>query len=183
MLTTEDVLYDSSPPEAPVPVPVGSKTGKFENSQWYREVTLPDMVGPEEVPPCPGNPKDAQGRRKPNMALVPPVAEIYMAAVMGHGAKKYGAFNWRVSPIRGTVYIAAARRHLAAMLDGEWLDPASKQPHAAHVACSMAILMDAKCEGTLINDLPLAGHAASVLEELTDPLEKLTDPLDDEIPF
>jgi hypothetical protein len=41
------------------------------------------------------NPKDLAGQDKPQMHLIPPVAEIAEAEVMGLGAKKYGPYNWR----------------------------------------------------------------------------------------
>ncbi|MEY9242511.1 hypothetical protein ABIF27_003166 [Bradyrhizobium elkanii] len=38
---------------------------------------------------------------------------------MKNGAKKYGPYNWRSNKVRMTIYIEAAQRHLAALLDGE----------------------------------------------------------------
>lgn len=113
------------------------------------------------------NPKDLQGEKKPAIHLVPPVAVTHMAKVMELGARKYGPYNWREKAVRSTVYVSAAMRHLAQYLDGEDLDPESGQPHVAHVAACMAILLDAIGLGNLIDDRPLPGPAPKVIRELT----------------
>ena len=41
------------------------------------------------------NPKDLIGMTKPPLRLVPPALLLFVARVMGLGAKKYGAYNWR----------------------------------------------------------------------------------------
>lgn len=113
------------------------------------------------------NPKDAIASAKPDLALVPPVALVLTAKVMELGAKKYGSYNWRSKKVRQMVYLAAALRHLCASLDGEDVDPESNQPHLAHVAACMAILMDASATGNLIDDRPVKGAAGRLIEELT----------------
>lgn len=113
-----------------------------------------------------GNPKDLAGQSKPQLWLIPPVAEIEEALVMELGAKKYGPYNWRGKPIKLTVYVAAMKRHMAAMVDGQWLDPESGRPHLAHIRANTGILLDAAAGGWLIDDLPTPGMAASLLKEL-----------------
>lgn len=113
------------------------------------------------------NPKDLIGKSKPQMHLIPPVAEVLTAKVFELGAAKYGPYNWRDHDVQATVYISAARRHLAAWLDGEDDDPESGVTHLAHVASCMAILMDAQRNGKLIDDRPPGGKAAAVIRELT----------------
>ncbi|WP_370200055.1 dATP/dGTP diphosphohydrolase domain-containing protein [Bradyrhizobium elkanii] len=44
---------------------------------------------------------------------------MHTAMAMKNGAKKYGPYNWRSNKVRMTIYIEAAQRHLAALLDGE----------------------------------------------------------------
>jgi dATP/dGTP diphosphohydrolase len=132
------------------------------------------------------NPKDALGLKKPPLRLVPPAALLYMARVMGLGAAKYGPYNWRGKPVRYTVYLEAAMRHILSALDGEELDPESGQPHAAHAAACMAIVLDAKATGNLVDDRPTPGAAARLIAEMTEkdrgdvvrvqPVEKLPDP-------
>jgi hypothetical protein len=115
----------------------------------------------------PGNPKDLVGSSKPQLHLVPPSALIHMAKVFELGAKKYGPYNWRDNAVNLTVYISAAMRHLASLLDGQTIDPESGEPHAAHVADCMAIIMDASDTGNLIDDRPKPGPAAELIANLT----------------
>ncbi len=113
------------------------------------------------------NPKDRYGVKKVPYELLPPVFAAYVAEVMRNGAEKYGAFNWRSTPVRATVYLAAAMRHLFRMMDGEDLDPESGLPHAAHVAASMAILLDATVNECLVDDRYKTGRYGAVADSLT----------------
>jgi hypothetical protein len=114
------------------------------------------------------NPKDRIGVTKPQLHLVPPSALIHMAKVFELGAKKYGPYNWRDNAVKQTVYISAAMRHLVSMLDGQTIDPESGEPHAAHVADCMAIIMDASDTGNLIDDRPKPGPAADLIAKMTE---------------
>lgn len=116
-----------------------------------------------ENPAPSGNPKDAIGDTKPQMHLIPAPALIQAARVMELGAKKYGPYNWRGQPVRMTVYLAAAMRHILAKLDGQDLDPESGQPHEAHALACMAILLDAAATGNVKDDRPPVGAAAKLL--------------------
>lgn len=68
--------------------------------------------------------------------LVPVNAEEGIARVFTYGAQKYDDYNWLKSehPER---YYAAARRHMAAMRRGEWLDRESDLPHVDHALVSL----------------------------------------------
>jgi hypothetical protein len=114
------------------------------------------------------NPKDSIGITKPNLNLVPPVANIIESVVMGLGAKKYGPYNWRESGVKASIYVAAAQRHLAQWLDGETTDPESGVSHLAHVRACMGIMLDADSIGKLIDDRPPKGASASVILENTE---------------
>lgn len=114
------------------------------------------------------NPKDAIGLTKPPLRLLPAAALLFLARVLGLGAKKYGPYNWRTAKVRYTVYLEAAMRHILSALDGEEIDPESGQPHAAHAMACMAILLDAKATGNLVDDRPTPGVAASLIKELTE---------------
>jgi hypothetical protein len=59
-------------------------------------------------------------------------------------------------------------RHILSDLDGEEIDPESGQPHAAHAASCMLILMDAKATGNLVDDRPKPGATARLIAELTE---------------
>ncbi len=86
---------------------------------------------------------------------------------MGHGARKYGEFNWRTSKVRSTVYIAAAKRHLAQWLDGKDDDPESGVSHLAHARACLGVLLDAIATGNVIDDRPAAGPAAELIQKHT----------------
>jgi hypothetical protein len=109
------------------------------------------------------NPKDAIGRGKPQMHLIPPPALLEIAKVMELGADKYGAYNWREHSVSATVYISAALRHLASFLDGEDDDPESGACHLAHAAACCMIYLDAMAVCNTLDDRPLQGRAAQII--------------------
>ncbi|RLS53454.1 MAG: hypothetical protein DWH91_14435 [Planctomycetota bacterium] len=109
------------------------------------------------------NPKDRIGDTKPPLHLIPPSAEILEAVVMGLGARKYGPYNWRTAQIRATVYIAAAKRHLAQWLDGQDDDAESGVSHLAHARACLGILLDAQSLHCLNDDRPPAGIAHELI--------------------
>ena len=117
------------------------------------------------------NPKDRIGARKPPLHLIPPSAEILESIVMALGAKKYGAFNWRSSRVKASVYIAAARRHLLQWFDGQDNDAESGISHLAHARACLGILLDAGATGNLADDRPTAGVSTNLLEQFTLPAE------------
>ena len=114
-----------------------------------------------------GNPKDRVGSLKPSLHLIPAAAEIAESMVMALGARKYGAFNWRKADVRATIYIDAARRHLAQWVDGEDNDPESGVSHLAHARASLGILIDAIATANCIDDRPPRGVAAELIKRLT----------------
>jgi hypothetical protein len=114
------------------------------------------------------NPKDRIGQTKPPLHLIPPAAEVLESIVMGLGAKKYGGpFNWRSAKVRATVYIAAAKRHLAQWLDGESNDAESGVSHLAHARACLGILLDAQATGNMVDDRPPPGVATVLIEQHT----------------
>ena len=96
-----------------------------------------------------GDPKKSAGDKKCPMQLLPPVALRDTAWVHKLGADKYGPWNWLDTGVSLDTYIGAIMRHLMAMHEGEWIDPESRFPHAAHIAASCNILMDADDKGKL----------------------------------
>lgn len=111
------------------------------------------------------NPKAAQGALKVPMGLVPPIAEVQVARAFADGAAKYGPFNWRESTVEVMTYIHAIRRHLAAYLDGEDLDPKSGVPHLGHISACCAILLDADDLGKLEDNRPPVGRSPAWFKE------------------
>jgi hypothetical protein len=116
---------------------------------------------------CLTNPKDRLGTDKPNIWTIPPASIAYLSKIMELGAKKYGAFNWRSKKVKWTIYYSAAMRHLMAALDGEDADPESGYPHEAHAMACVAILLDAKATGNLVDDRPVKGKAAELMRSMT----------------
>lgn len=76
---------------------------------------------------------------KPPINLVDPDYIEGLASVLGFGAKKYAAHNWRAG-INYSRLIAAAYRHLGAINKGEDVDSESGLPHVYHLACSTMFL-------------------------------------------
>jgi len=113
------------------------------------------------------NPKDLEGLKKPPLRLFPPAAIIYGSRVMELGAKKYGPYNWREKHVKHSIYLEAAMRHILQALDGAKEDPESGMPHEAHALACMAIILDAKANSNLVDDLPIPGPAAKAIRELT----------------
>lgn len=120
------------------------------------------------------NPKDRVGAGKPPLHLIPPAAEILEAIVMGLGARKYGEYNWRSSKVRSTVYIAAAKRHLAQWLDGQDDDPESGVSHLAHARACLGVLLDAIATGNVVDDRPPAGPASDLIQRHTTTANRLS---------
>lgn len=97
----------------------------------------------------PSDVKKAAGSLKSQLVLMPTIAEDMICKVLKSGADKYGAWNWRLTGLEMGTYVSAIKRHLAAIHEGEWIDPESGNPHIAHIAASCCILMDAEKMGCL----------------------------------
>lgn len=119
-------------------------------------------------PRDPLNPKDALAQRenKADLSLNPPVANEQMARALMNGAAKYGAWNWRRDKVKLSVYVAAAKRHLDAIMAGEDTAVDSGISHAGHVMAGMAILLDARAYGQLVDDRPAASPGAAIAADL-----------------
>jgi len=136
-----------------------------EDTDLITEHDLPRIFNPDGADE---NPKDIIGTRKPALHLVPQSANILEAVVFGHGAEKYGgAYNWRVKPVRASIYLSAAMRHLAQWLDRQNDDPESGISHLAHARACLAILIDAQTTDSLIDDRPPVGKSAELIQKHT----------------
>jgi len=125
------------------------------------------------------NPKTALGIKKPAMDTIPSVALVELGVRMGHGADKYGSFNWRHENISSSVYVAAARRHLAAFVDGEYIDPDCPYDtsHLSAVMACCALLIDGFHIGNINDNRPPPAPTGAVIRyfeehgKMPDPLE------------
>ncbi len=91
---------------------------------------------PNSWNPNEGNKFDAA---KPPMALLDAAFLEGVASVLGFGANKYAAHNWR-NGIAYSRLISAAYRHLGAINRGENTDPESGLSHAHHLGCCVMFL-------------------------------------------
>lgn len=102
------------------------------------------------------DPKAEAGARKTPLRLIPPAAMREEAWAFELGARKYGAFNWRLEGRRprASVYYEAVLRHVTAWYDGEDVDAESGRSHLAHARAGLGILLDAIDRGRLEDDRP-----------------------------
>lgn len=78
---------------------------------------------------------------KPPMALLDPNYLEGVAKVLGFGASKYAAHNWR-NGIDVSRLVSAAYRHLGAINNGEDIDSESLLPHIYHLGCCTMFLAE-----------------------------------------
>lgn len=122
------------------------------------------------------NPKDALGKKKPPLSLIPASAQIAEAMAMKQGAEDYGPYNWRDTEVEALVYVDAAMRHILRYLDGEEADPKSGAHPLAHARACLAILIDAEASGCLIDNRPTKGKADELIESYAAPMGRKPDP-------
>lgn len=91
------------------------------------------------APETPGR-KDDDGKR--DYTLIPFAGLDVIAQVLEHGAKRYGAENWRAVDDAPARYLKAMARHVFARLRGEINDPDSGLPHLAHAACCILFMLE-----------------------------------------
>lgn len=95
-----------------------------------------DLVDALLLPVEGGRKDDAE---KPRMDLLDHAALVGVSKVLGFGARKYAAHNWR-GGISYSRLIGAAYRHLGALNSGEDIDPESGLPHVDHLGCCVMFL-------------------------------------------
>jgi len=115
----------------------------------YYTVTLEDEPTGETKDP---NYKDLTSVHKISPSLIPEIAIVQLAQAFRDGALKYGAFNWRASKVRASVYVDAIERHLLLYRAGQDNASDSGLSHLAHIMSSCAILLDAVVNETLNDD-------------------------------
>lgn len=78
---------------------------------------------------------------KNRLELLSVIAMQGTAAVLTHGAAKYGAHNWRKG-LSWSRLIGSTLRHLLAFASGDYVDEESKLPHIDHVAANIMFLQE-----------------------------------------
>jgi hypothetical protein len=115
------------------------------------------------------NPKTRDSSHKVPLSLCPPAVRFAIARVLKIGGEKPGRWhwNWRDEHVKATQYIDAIHRHIALFESGEDLDEEMTElagtpiHHLDAAASSLAILIDAREAGTLIDDRPKKGAGAA----------------------
>lgn len=110
---------------------------------------------PKPLDAKPTNPKDAAAVDRVPLHLVSPIAKAYQAIAQFLGMVKYGAWNWRNSGARASIYKSALERHMDAWFSGEEFDPIDGTPHLANAMACLQILIEAKETGNLVDDRPI----------------------------
>ncbi len=123
-----------------------------ETDQAYAEWRAKEFPAAAPSNTKPTNPKDAIGSEKVPLSLVPDqvIGEISLALL--EGACKYGAANWRQAGVRASVYVDAARRHLASFREGRDIDPASGLSEITKAIAGLVVLRDSMLQGNWVDD-------------------------------
>lgn len=129
------------------------------------------------------NPKQAIGASKLPLHLVSPLAMAYMAVGLYNGAGKYGISNYKGTEVIMSIYLAAIMRHFMAIMEGEEFDPVDGSPHWGAILANIAIILDARAVGKLIDDRPIAGGYLKEVEKLTKIYQNLQELHKDKKPF
>lgn len=101
------------------------------------------------------NPKHIIGSSKVPLHLWSPLASAYGAIGLMNG-KKYGYGNYKATPVVASIYISALKRHLSAFEEGEEFD-SDGVPHLSAILANVAILLDSRVVGTLVDDRNISG--------------------------
>jgi len=90
-------------------------------------------------------------KQKPDLSLIPYVAQIAEAQAFMVGEQKYGRYNY-CKGHKASQLMAALLRHAYAWFEGEENDPVDGQPHLGSVRACCAMLLRQQELGTLIDD-------------------------------
>ncbi len=115
----------------------------------------------------PSNPKDAIGCDKLPIHLWPATATAMGSIGLLNGMLKYGRSNWRVTGVRASIYIDAAKRHLDAWFEGEECDLDDGVPHLSAALACLAIIVDADAAGMLNDDRCVKGGYRKIVDQMT----------------
>ena len=118
------------------------------------------------------NPKDdAAAGTRVDLSLFPHTALVHAALAMTEGHLKYGGYNYRISGVKASVYLAALRRHTDKWEAGQNWDLKTLVHHLGSVIACCSIIIDAEECGKLIDDRP---PAVPDIDELYDRAEQIT---------
>lgn len=135
----------------------------------YSDVVSDGGFDPRNTTEIPSvNPKEAIGSSKLPMHLASPLAMAYMALGLANGALKYGKANFKATPVLCSIYMDGFMRHMMAWLEGEEYDQDDGAPHLGAALANLAIIIEARANGTLIDDRPIGEGYLKEREMLTE---------------
>lgn len=117
----------------------------------------PSDAKPNNPDALPANPKQAYGDNKVPLHLFPYTAIAGGALALCEGDVKYGRQNYRAAPVEAMTYVAACDRHIKAWAEGRDIDPDSGLDELFKALACIAILIDAKYSGSLIDNRKFGG--------------------------
>lgn len=129
------------------------------------------------------NPKDAVGSRKwRQIACIPRRVLWEVGLALFEGVVKYGAYNYRDSGVRATVYLDAAYGHMDQWMEGEDIDGDSGVSHITKAIASLIVLRDGMMEGNFQDDRPpkhagLDEQRVFLQQKVTELVEKYPEPV------
>lgn len=109
---------------------------------------------PDALQLKPTNPKDALGTNRVPLSIVSDYATAEEALAMTEGMLKYGKWNYRVIGVKASIYLDAARRHIAKYNNGEDRDPKTGVHHLGSARACLGVILDAAAQGILKDDRP-----------------------------
>lgn len=121
------------------------------------------------------NPKRQFGLASIPLHLWSPLASAYGSLGLYNGSLKYGRNNFKATPVEASIYIAAAMRHLSAWAEGEEYDPADGVPNLGGVLANIAILLEARAAGTLVDDRQMGTGYLKEREHLKEIMKNVTE--------
>lgn len=83
---------------------------------------------------------------KPPLALIPQRPLFEVAKVLGFGAQKYGAHNYR-DGFDWSRLTSSSLRHIYQFNEGENVDPETGVSHIAHAICGLLFLLEHQISG------------------------------------
>lgn len=131
-----------------------------------RELTPKEYIEMQNIEST--NPKDAIGRAKVDLSLVPATAIVHEAHAFMDGAKKYGPYNWRSKNVSAMVYVAACLRHINQWVSGEGVASDSLCHHLGHARACLGIILDAQSVGMLVDDRPIAVNLTGIMNAIVE---------------
>ena len=186
---TESIYSSNHQFRVPFPTSRDNDPIKFLSAEFHDKVqeeykkTLGDYIKPKsgadeaiesmQTGMKPTNPKDIIGSDKLPLHLWPNTATAMGCIGMLNGALKYGRSNFRESGVRASIYVDACKRHLDNWFEGEENDSDDNVPHLAAALSCIAIIVDARAAGKLVDDRMVQGGYKKLTQELTKHVKEL----------